>query len=174
MFGLGDKVGGRELRGGGSIGHYNHLGGAGESRGDPHSTGHLLLSLRHIHVARSYDHIHLRSLEPFETAQYFHEMFDAKIMETVQSDGQPRVDIDVNGLIIFIAKAGKDTPPSLKDPHLGLDHFGFRVDNLDEAVKELKERGAEFAVEPYQLRPDLKIAFVRAPGDVRIELLERS
>jgi catechol 2,3-dioxygenase-like lactoylglutathione lyase family enzyme len=122
----------------------------------------------------TYDHIHLRSLEPLETAQYFHKMFGAKIMETVQSDGQPRVDIDVNGLIIFIAKAGTDTPPSLKDPHLGLDHFGFRVDNLDEAVKELKERGAEFAVEPYQLRPDLKIAFVRAPGDVRIELLERS
>ncbi len=60
------------------------------------------------------------------------------------------------------------------DPHLGLDHFGFRVENLDEAAKELKERGAEFAVEPYQLRPGLKIAFVRAPGDVRIELLERS
>ena len=122
----------------------------------------------------TYDHIHLRSIEPMETAQYFHKMFDAKIMESVQSDGQPRVDIDINGLIIFIAKAGKDTPPSLKEAHLGLDHFGFRVENLDEAVKELKERGAEFAVEPYQLRPDLKIAFVRAPGDVRIELLERS
>ena len=54
------------------------------------------------------------------------------------------------------------------------DGKGFRVENLDEAVKELKERGAEFATEPYQLRPDLKIAFVRAPGDVRIELLERS
>ena len=94
----------------------------------------------------TYDHIHLRSLDPMETAQYFNKMFDAKIMESVQSDGQPRVDIDINGLIIFIAKAGEDTPPSLKEPHFGLDHFGFRVENLDEAVKELKERGAEFAV----------------------------
>ncbi|SVB43851.1 uncharacterized protein METZ01_LOCUS196705, partial [marine metagenome] len=33
---------------------------------------------------------------------------------------------------------------------------------------------AEFAIEPHDLRPGLKIAFVRAPGDVRIELLERS
>ena len=122
----------------------------------------------------TYDHIHLRSLEPMETAQYFKKMFDAQIIESVQADGQPRVDLDVNGLTIFIAKAAADTPPSLKDAHLGLDHFGFRVENLDEAVKELKELGAEFAVEPYQLRPGLKIAFVRAPGDVRIELLERS
>ena len=121
----------------------------------------------------TYDHIHLRSRDPMETARYFNKMFDAKIMESIQSDGQPRVDLDVNGLIIFIAKAGEDTPPGLRDPHLGLDHFGFRVEDLDEAVTELKSRGAEFAVEPYTLRPGLKIAFVRAPGDVRIELLER-
>ena len=122
----------------------------------------------------TYDHIHLRSREPMETAQYFNRMFDAKIIESVQSDGQPRVDLDVNGLTIFIAQADENTPPGLKDPHLGLDHFGFRVENLDEAVTELKSRGAEFAVEPYALRPGLKIAFVRAPGDVRIELLERA
>ena len=122
----------------------------------------------------TYGHIHLRSREPMETARYFHKMFDAKIIETVQSDGQPRVDLDVNGLTIFIAKADETTPPGLKDPHLGLDHFGFRVEDLDEAVTELKSRGAEFAVEPYALRPGLKIAFVRAPGDIRIELLERT
>ena len=122
----------------------------------------------------TYDHIHLRSRKPMETAQYFNRMFDAKIIESVQSDGQPRVDLDVNGLTIFIAKAAENTPPGPKDPHLGLDHFGFRVEDLDEAVTELKSRGAEFAVEPYALRPGLKIAFVRAPGDVRIELLERS
>ena len=122
----------------------------------------------------SYDHIHLRSREPMETARYFNTMFDAKIVESVQSDGQPRVDLDINGLTIFIAPADKSVPPGPAEPHLGLDHFGLRVDDLDEAVAELKERGAEFAVEPYSIRPGLKIAFVRAPGDVRIELLERA
>ena len=78
------------------------------------------------------------------------------------------------GLTIFIARADDQVPPGPADPHLGLDHFGFRVENLDEAVAELKSKGAEFAVEPYTLRPGVKIAFVRAPGDVRIELLERS
>ncbi len=122
----------------------------------------------------TYDHIHLRSLEPLETAQYFNKMFDAKIIESVQSDGQHRVDLDVNGLAIFIARANENAPVGPVDPHLGLDHFGFRVQNLDQAVAELKGKGAEFAVEPYTLRPGLRIAFVRAPGDVRIELLERT
>ncbi len=38
----------------------------------------------------------------------------------------------------------------------------------------MKAKGAEFWMEPKQLRPGLKIAFIKAPGDVRIELLERS
>ncbi len=125
-------------------------------------------------VTYSYDHIHLRSREPMETAQYFNKMFGAEIKESIQSDGQARVDIDINGLIIFIAQAEDSTPDGPVDPYVGLDHFGLRVDNLDTAAADLKAKGAEFSMEPKDLRPGLRIAFVRAPGDVRIELLERS
>ena len=121
----------------------------------------------------TYDHIHLRSREPMETAKYFETMFGAKIIESVQSDGQPRIDLDVNGLTIFIAAADESTPAGPVDPHLGLDHFGFKVDDIEQAAAELKEKGAEFDLEPMQLRPDIKIAFVRAPGDIRIELVQR-
>ena len=124
----------------------------------------------------SYDHIHLRSRDPMATAQYYHKMFDAKIIESIQSDGQPRIDLDINGLTVFIARvpAEADIPQAPADPHLGLDHFGLRVDNLDAAYAELKQRGADFAVEPRTIRPGVKIAFVRGPDNVRIELLERS
>lgn len=124
-------------------------------------------------VTYSYDHIHLRSKNPMETAQYFNKMFGAEIRESIQSDGQTRVDLNLNGLAIFLAKADDDTREALKDPHLGLDHFGLRVNNLEEAVAQLKERGADFAVEPRTIRPGVTIAFVRTPDDVRIELLER-
>lgn len=123
----------------------------------------------------SYDHIHLRTKDPTGMAKYFEKMFDAKILESVQSDGQPRVDLDINGLMVFIAPVPADAnmPVSPRDPHLGLDHFGFRVDNVDEAVADLKQRGADIAVEPRTIRPGVRIAFVRAPDDVRIELLQR-
>ena len=119
-------------------------------------------------VTYSYDHIHIRSREPIETARYFNKMFDAKILESVQSDGQSRVDIDINGLIIFIAQAEGATPAGPVDPYVGLDHFGLRVDDLEAAAADLKSKGAEFSMEPKDLRPGLRIAFVRAPGDVRI------
>jgi len=107
------------------------------------------------------------------TAQYFEKMFGSTSLESVQTDGQPRIDIDINGLAIFLAKANENTPDGPTVPYVGLDHFGFQVDDIEKAASELKAKGAEFVAEPYQLRPGLKIAFVNVPGNIRVELLER-
>ena len=120
------------------------------------------------------DHIHLRSRDPKAAARYYHDMFDAKIVETVQTDGRPRVDLEIDGLTICIAKAQPEHDSAPDRPYIGLDHFGLQVEDLDEAAADLKKRGAEFYSEPRLLRPGLKIAFVRAPDDVRIEILERT
>ena len=62
----------------------------------------------------TYDHIHLLSQEPMETARYFNRMFGARIVESVQSDGQPRVDLDgsvaVAGLSIRIPSPKRIAP----------------------------------------------------------------
>ena len=123
----------------------------------------------------TYDHIHLRTKQPEEMAAYFEKMFDAKVIHSVQSDGFVRTDLDIDGLMVFIAPvpAEEDMESSPREPHLGLDHFGFRVDDLAETVAELKRRGAEMAREPRTIRPGVHVAFVRAPDDVRIELLQR-
>ncbi len=123
----------------------------------------------------TYDHIHVRTRDPEGMAGFFETMFGAKVLRLIQSDGAPRVDLDVNGLAIFIATV----PPqehldaSPRDPHLGLDHFGFRVDDIDGAVADLRSKGAEIYTEPRTIRPGVRIAFVRGPDDVRIELLQR-
>ena len=123
----------------------------------------------------TYDHIHLRTRDPKGMADYFHRIFDAKLVESVQSDGVARVDLDLDGLIIFIAPVAPDADieASPHDPYLGLDHFGLRVDSVDDTVAELKRRGADVMDGPRTIRPGVRIAFVRAPDDVRIELLQR-
>jgi catechol 2,3-dioxygenase-like lactoylglutathione lyase family enzyme len=124
----------------------------------------------------TYDHIHLRTRDPKGMAEYFNRVFDARILESVQSDGRPRIDLDLDGLIIFIAPVAPDADIAAApaDPYLGLDHFGFRVDSVDATVAELKRRGADIAEEPRTIRPGVRIAFVRAPDNIRIELLERN
>ena len=121
------------------------------------------------------DHIHLRSRDPKAAVQFYHDMFGAEIVETTQTDGRPRIDVEIDGLTICIAQAlpDQDLPHTPDRRYIGLDHFGLQVEDLDEAAEDLRRRGAEFISEPRQLRPGLKIAFVRAPDDVRIEILER-
>ena len=123
----------------------------------------------------TYDHIHVRTKDPEGMAGFFETMFGAKVLRLIQSDGAPRVDLDVNGLAIFIATVppAEHIDASPRDPHLGLDHFGFRVDDIDGAVEDLRSKGAEIYTEPRTIRPGVRIAFVRGPDDVRIELLQR-
>jgi predicted enzyme related to lactoylglutathione lyase len=67
------------------------------------------------------------------------------------------------------AKTG--APPA--SPYLGLDHFGMTVDDIDGAVNELKEKGVAFTMDPKQIRPGVTIAFLTAPQNVSIELIQR-
>jgi catechol 2,3-dioxygenase-like lactoylglutathione lyase family enzyme len=126
--------------------------------------------------AYEFDHVHILTKNPKAVADYFQRVFDGKVFETLQSDGQTRIDVDLNGLMIFIMPVapGDDLPASPPGRYMGLDHFGLKVKNLDEAAAELKRRGAEFVVEPYVPRPGLKISFIRGPENVWIEVLERS
>ena len=123
----------------------------------------------------TYDHIHIRSQDPMATAQWYEKMFSAKIIESTQPDGSPRVDLDINGLTVFIMRVATDAPAPGADTEvsLALDHFGLRVENMDAAVAELTEKGAEFTMEPRKLRPGLIITYIVAPENVRIELLQR-
>ena len=123
----------------------------------------------------TYDHIHIRSQDPMAAAQWYEKMFGAKIIESTQPDGSPRVDLDINGLTVFIMRVATDAPAPGADTEvsLGLDHFGLRVENMDAAVAELTEKGAEFTMEPRKLRPGLIITYIVAPENVRIELLQR-
>ena len=93
----------------------------------------------------TYDHIHVRTKDPEGMANFFETMFGAKVLRLIQSDGVPRVDLDINGLAIFIASVPPEEHIDLspRDPHLGLDHFGFRVDDIDGAVEDLRGKGAE-------------------------------
>lgn len=124
----------------------------------------------------TYDHIHLRTRNPEATLEFYEKMFDAKRVEFVQSNGIPRVDLDLNGLTIFIAETaeGAVMPTAPAQPYIGLDHIGLRVNDVDAAAAELKRRGAIVIKEPVTIRPGVRIAFVQGPDNVRIELLQRT
>jgi lactoylglutathione lyase len=126
-------------------------------------------------AAIRFDHIHLRSPDPEATAGWFAEMLGAEVLRSAPH-GQPRIDLKLGGLDIFIAPvpagdASVGAPP--RTPHQGLDHFGFAVPDLDAAVAALKAKGVAFTLDPKEMRPGLRIAFLRGPEGISIELLQR-
>ena len=127
-------------------------------------------------TAFTYDHIHLRSPDAEETARWYERMFDAEIIRSVQSDGRPRLDLKLGGVAVFIAQVPEvnAVAPPPEPPYLGLEHIGLRVEGIDAVVAELKDKGAEFTVEPKTIRPGVRIAFLRGPQNVHIEILDRN
>jgi catechol 2,3-dioxygenase-like lactoylglutathione lyase family enzyme len=124
----------------------------------------------------SYDHVHLRSRDPEATALWYERMFGAEVKRSTQSDGKKRVDLNLGGMTVFIApivnQTGTAQPPA--SPYLGLEHIGLRVEGIDEAVADLKAKGAEFTMEPTTIRPGVRIAFLKGPENVAIEILDRN
>jgi lactoylglutathione lyase len=123
----------------------------------------------------TYDHIHLRSPNPEATAAFYEKMFGAEVIRTMQQ-GKPRIDLKFGGADVFIAEVapGSTVNPPPVTPYQGLDHFGLSVTGIDDVVAELKAKGAVFTMEPNTIRPGVRIAFLRGPEGVSIELLERA
>lgn len=123
----------------------------------------------------TYDHIHLRSPDPEATAQFYERMFGAEVLRSMQ-EGKPRIDLKLGGADIFIAPVapGSNVNPPPSTPYQGLDHFGLSVSGIDKVVTELKAKGAQFTMEPSTIRPGVRVAFLRGPEGVSIELLDRN
>jgi lactoylglutathione lyase len=102
-------------------------------------------------------------------------MFGAEVLRSMQQ-GKPRIDLKLGGVNIFIAPvvSGDGVNPPPTTPYQGLDHFGLSVSGIDAVVAELKAKGAEFTREPTTVRPGVRVAFLRAPQGVSIELLDRN
>lgn len=127
-----------------------------------------------------YDHIHLRSPDPDATARFFETMFGAEVKRDIYPPGtlypgQIRIAMQVGGQKVLIAPPHPDeaTAGAPSFPYYGLEHFGLTIDNLDDAVAELRAKGADIAIGPLTRNPGLRLAFIRGPEGLMIELVER-
>ena len=123
------------------------------------------------------NHIHLKSPDPKALADWFGEAFNLTIVsDTVRDFGDRFIGCDSeDGLRVNIsgARTGERMGPGDADPHYGLEHFGFDVVDMDEEIKRLEGLGAVLADGPYDTGDGRKIAFIKAPDDIRIELIQQ-
>ena len=126
-------------------------------------------------VAYTWEHIHLRSPDPEATARWYEQMLGAEVIRSTQADGSTRVDLDLGGQKVFVAPANPESgaKPAPDAPYFGLEHIGLTVADIDAATDELKGKGVRFTLDPTTVRPGVRIAFLRGPENISIELIQR-
>ncbi len=129
----------------------------------------------------AYYHTHITSPEPEKLVDFFTRVMGAKLVREYvregRGEGQEKGwDIDLGGLYVRISPStGAD--PTFKEEYAmargryryGIHHISLAVDNMEKAGAELNANGAEYVVPRKCSSP----AFVIAPGNVLIELVER-
>jgi len=123
------------------------------------------------------NHIHLKASDPRKTADWYVKAFNFKIMSDETrafGDRFVRCQSEDGGMAVNIsgARTGERLGPGDASAHHGLEHFGFDSTHLETDIKRLEGFGARLLEGPIQVPNGPRIAFMWAPDDVRLELIE--
>ncbi len=123
------------------------------------------------------NHIHLKAPDPRKTAEWYVKAFNFKIMSDETrafGDRFVRCQSEDGGMGVNIsgARTGERLGPGDASAHHGLEHFGFDSTSLETDIKRLEGLGARLLEGPIQVPNGPRIAFMWAPDDVRVELIE--
>ncbi|OLC13167.1 MAG: hypothetical protein AUH29_13765 [Candidatus Rokubacteria bacterium 13_1_40CM_69_27] len=128
-------------------------------------------------MAYRINHIHLKAPDPRKTAEWYARAFGFKIVSDdvrVFGDRFLRCQSEDGGMMVNIsaARTGETLGPGDASAHHGLEHFGFDSQDIEADIARLEALGARLLEGPIQVPNGPRIAFLRAPDDVRVELVE--
>ena len=129
-------------------------------------------------MAYEFDHVHLKVADPGAAADWYVRAFNFKIVsDAVRIWGDRFIRCETpDGAVVNISGARNDERMGEPDAgaHWGLEHFGLKVDDVDAEIGRLAGLGAQIMEGPVDVPNGPRIAFIKAPGGARIELLQHS
>jgi len=122
------------------------------------------------------NHIHIKSTDPEKDANWFINAFNFEIIsDEVRSVGDRFIMCQSeDGFRVNISgeRTNEKLGPSDPDHHYGLEHFGLDSKNLEDDISRLESMGATLQEGPIEM-PGIRIAFLKTPGSVRVELIQK-
>jgi catechol 2,3-dioxygenase-like lactoylglutathione lyase family enzyme len=134
--------------------------------------------------AFEFDHIHIISENPRQSAEWYVEMLGARIAADTLARAAPQIFVALGGMTILIRGRRPGEAPVPARPirqyadfsshdAWGTDHFGFRYrGDLTAFCAELRGKGVTFPVELKRGVGGSLLCYVAAPDGVSIELME--
>lgn len=125
------------------------------------------------------NHVHIRSADPHTTAAWYEKHFEAKIVsEREVMPGTITIGMEVGGpvrLNVSSKPAGSSDERSTAELNrLGLEHFGFNVEDLEADLARLKSAGIRVVLPLTEVTGGTRLAYIEGPDDVLIELVQRA
>ena len=124
------------------------------------------------------NHVHIRASDPHSSAAWYTEHFGAKLLAAREvMQGTITVSMEVDGpvrLNISSQKAGSPQDrPEAELNRLGLEHFGFVVDDIDSDMERLEAAGIRVVLPITEVAGGGRLSYIEGPDDVLIELVQR-
>lgn len=123
----------------------------------------------------AFDHVHLVSKDPHAAAKWYVDKLGGELVKSVEVHGAPQIYVSFGGAMVIV-RGQRTAELAAGKPGLqwGVDHFGMRVrGDFDGYCAGLRSKGVAFSMEPTDINPTTRIAFIRAPDGVSVELLDR-
>lgn len=126
----------------------------------------------------SFFHVAIKTNDLHESSTFYQDQFDAEVIEhSLPEEGEGANAVEHIALriadkrVYLFDRAPYEAAGLVETVPPGFLHFGFVVEDVDDACEQLSAMDVEFIMEP-TVFGSLKIAFFTDPSDVRIELLE--
>ena len=127
-------------------------------------------------MAYEFRHVHIKSADPKKTADWYVKAFNFAILSDAErpwGDRMVRCSMaDGSGVNISNARTGETLGDADAGAHLGIEHLGIKVDDVDAEIERLTALGAELLEGPLDVPDGPRIAFLKTPVDVRVEIIQ--
>ena len=123
------------------------------------------------------NHVHVRAQDPHASAAWYEKHFNArKLWDREIMPGTVTVSMEVGGpvrLNISSKPSGTSDERSVAELNrLGLEHFGFDVENLEVELVRLESAGIRVVLPLTETPTGSRLAYIEGPDDVLIELVQ--
>ena len=120
------------------------------------------------------EHVHFLCADPEKTAAFFKTYLDAEEVERITMPDWLIVRLQVGSTVLALSPKQGDQvlaePPA--PPYRGFSHIGITVAAVDDLVERMRGDGVPVTVEPFEIAPGLRAAYVLAPDDIELELMQ--
>jgi len=124
------------------------------------------------------DHIEILPGNLERSLKFYTEILGFKVAWRFEPENAPMneiVFIELGGtqIELFALKKPPAPPAGEEQRRAGLRRIGLLVEDMDKAIEYLKAKGVEISGSPRATRENLKIAEIKDPDGLAIELIER-